>query len=401
MSASNTVSNKKIFGATMLVTGCCIGAGMIGLPILSSLTGLMPSVVAMIFCYAFTTISGLLLVEATLWFEGRVNLPSIVEFSLGRMGKIATILLFLFLFYCLFVAYLDGGGGLFSEMISYVLRTDVSHSVGVVTCMLFIAAIAYAGAKSADGVNRFMVAAMVISYLMLVGFAIPNIKPSSLVYTNWSAMFGVVPILLLCFGYQNLVPSLSYYLEKNASAIRKSIIIGNFIPFIVYFIWDFVILGMLPGQPVKTADETQLVAGLLSHSANPAVSVIFFIKSFSLFAMLTSFLPCALSFVDFLKDGISKMLHQKVRNDFFIFLLVFIPPTVCALIYPSIFLHALGFAGGFIDVLLFGVLPALVVLVGRRLQPAGARYQVAGGMITPIVVLILSIVLLAMKFTLT
>jgi tyrosine-specific transport protein len=286
-------------------------------------------------------------------------------------------------------------------MLGYVLRTTVSHTAGVIACMLFIAAVAYAGAKSADAVNRFMVAAMVVSYFMLVGVAVPHIQANNLLYTNWSAMFGVVPILLLCFGYQNLVPSLSYYLEKNARAIRTSIVIGNFIPFIVYFIWDFVILGMLPGHPVKTGDDTQLVAGLLTNAANPSISVIFFIKSFSLFAMLTSFLPCALSFVDFLKDGISKLLHQKVRNDFFIFLLVFIPPTVCALIYPSIFLHALGFAGGFIDVLLFGVLPALVVLIGRKMQPPGARYQVAGGALTPIMILLLSSALLVMKYTLT
>lgn len=398
MSSANPVSQQKIFGATMMVTGCCIGAGMIGLPILSSLTGFLPSVLAMVFCYAFTTISGLLLVEATLWFEGRVNLPSIVEFSLGKLGKAATICLFLFLFYCLFVAYLDGGGDLFSEMLSVVLHTQISHTAGVMACMLFIAGIAYTGAKAADAVNRYMVALMVLSYFILVGVAVPSIQAENLMQTKWSAMFGVVPILLLCFGYQNLVPSLSYYLEKNAPAIRRAIVVGNFIPFIVYFIWNLVILGMLPATPVKSVDDTQLVAGLLSHAANPSISIIFFIKSFSLFAMLTSFLPCALSFVDFLKDGISRMLHQKVRNDFFIFLLVFIPPTACALIYPAIFLHALGFAGGFIDVLLFGVLPALVVLVGRKLQPTGvSRYQVAGGVMTPVIIILLSVVLLLLK----
>lgn len=396
MSGSNRVANKKIFGATMLVTGCCIGAGMVGLPILSAITGFLPSMLAMVFCYLFTTITGLLLVEATLWFDGRVNLPSIVEFSLGRIGKAITIILFLFLFYCLFVAYLDGGGHLFTEMLGYALHTTVPHYIGVLSCMLFIASIAYAGAKSADAMNRILLAGLVISYFTLVTIAMPNVKQENLLYTDWSAVFGVVPILLLCFGYQNLVPSLSYYLEKNAPAIRFAVVIGNLVPFFIYFIWIYVILGMLPAHHARVGDETIMVAGLLS-AATTSVSVIFFIKSFSMFAMLTSFLPSAVSFIDFLKDGMSKLMHQKVRNDLLILLMVFIPPTACALIYPRIFLNALSFAGGFIDVLLFGVLPALVVLVGRKLRMNESAYQVIGGTLTPVLILVISATLLLLK----
>lgn len=380
----------------MLVTGCCIGAGMIGLPILSAVTGFLPSVLAMVFCYLFTTVTGLLLVEATLWFDGRVNLPSIVEFALGRIGKVITIILFLFLFYCLFVAYLDGGGNLFAEMLGYALHTTVPHYVGVLSCMLFIATISYAGAKSADNVNRLLLAGLVISYFTLVTIAMPHVKPENLHHTDWSAVFGVVPILLLCFGYQNLVPSLSYYLQKNAKAIRFAIVIGNLIPFFIYFIWIYVILGMLPANHANTGDEVTMVSGLLT-AATTSLSVIFFIKSFSLFAMLTSFLPSAISFIDFLKDGLSKLMHQKVRNDFLVLLLVFMPPTACALIYPKIFLHALSFAGGFIDVLLFGVLPALVILVGRSIRKSQDGYQVMGGAVTPILILLISAIVLFFK----
>lgn len=395
--SAGTTSNKKIFGGTMLVTGCCIGAGMIGLPILSALTGFMPSVVAMLFCYIFTTISGLLLVEATLWFDGRVNLPSIVEFALGKAGKIATITLFAFLFYCLFVAYLDAGGNLFTEMLSYVLRMPVSHNIGVITCMLYVALIAYTGAKATDSCNRIMLVGMIASYFILVAVGLPHVQQENLGFTNWSAVFGVVPILLLCFGYQNLVPTLVYYLQKDVKAIRIAIIIGNFIPFIVYFLWNYIILGMLPLNHASTGNDAEMVAGLLSRAATPSVSVIFFIKSFSLFALLTSFLPSAVSFVDFLKDGLGKFLHQKVSNDLPIFFLVFLPPTICALIYPSIFLRALSFAGGFIDVLLFGILPALVVLIGRRLRTINTTYQVLGGILTPVIVLITCVILLYLK----
>ena len=95
----STTSFKSACGAALLVTGCCIGAGMIGLPIRSALAGFMPSTVAMILCYIFTTITGLFIAEATLWFDDKVNLPTIVESTLGKKGKIITLFLFLALFY--------------------------------------------------------------------------------------------------------------------------------------------------------------------------------------------------------------------------------------------------------------------------------------------------------------
>ena len=397
---TNIVSNKRIFGATMLVTGCCIGAGMIGLPVLSALTGFMPSVLAMVFCYLFTTITGLLLAEATLWFDGNANLPSIVEFALGKIGKVITIILFLFLFYCLFVAFLDGGGSLFAEILSYVFYTRIPHAIGVLACMFFVATIAYAGANAADHFNRLLLAGLVASYVTLVVVGMPHIHQENLLFTNWSAMFGVVPILLLCFGYQNLVPSLTQYLHKNANAIRFAIIVGNLIPFFVYFLWDYLILSLLPVNHIGTGNETEMVTGLLAAAAIPSISVIFFVKSFSLFAMLTSFLPSAVSFVDFIKDGFSNLLHRHVKSDLPVFMMVFLPPTACALLYPKLFLQALGFAGGFIDVLLFGILPALVVLVGRRMRAVESTYQVIGGTLTPVIIMIISLALLLLKVSL-
>ena len=399
MSDSAIISNRRIFGATMMVTGCCIGAGMIGLPVVSALTGFMPSVLAMVFCYLFTTLTGLLLVEATLWFDGNVNLPSIVEYSLGRIGKIITIILFSFLFYCLFVAFLDGGGAIFAQILTSILRQPVTHDMGILTCLIYVVVVAYAGTRATDYSNRIMFVGLVVSYFMLVVVGMPHVRAENLQYTNWSAIFGVVPILLLSFGYQNLVPTLVYYLHKDAKALRIAIVVGNFIPFLVYFLWNTIILGLLPIHHVGAADDAQMVAGLLAAAAIPSISVIFFIKSFSLFAILTSFLPSAVSFVDFLKDGLSNLLHQRVSNDVPIFFLVFLPPTICALVYPQLFLQALGFAGGFIDVLLFGILPALVVLVGRRRMTANRRYQVIGGAVTPSIILMISVILLYLKIS--
>jgi tyrosine-specific transport protein len=404
---------KKLFGSIMLITGCCIGSGMIGLPILSKLTGFIPTTLAMILCYAFTTITGLLLLEATLWFDNKVNLPSIAEYALGKTGKLFTMLLFTFLFYCIFVAYLDAGGSLFAEMLSSILPFHVSHIAGTLFCMGFVFAITYAGTAIVDKFNSLLLIGLIASYFLLIALGIPKINKQNLLYENWSLMFNVIPLLLICFGFQNLVPSITYYLNKDAKSIRLAIIIGNFIPFIVYFFWNFVIIGLLSNNSLTTDNHSMIVTELLQTEATSSATIVYILKSFSICAILTSFLPSAISFVDFLKDGFSKTIKSKavikssknqiltkfLTSDFCIYLLVFMPSTIFAIIYPRIFLSALGFAGGFIDVLLFGFLPAAIIIFGRKLRTNQDSYRVFGNNFTPIAILVISIILLLLKIT--
>jgi tyrosine-specific transport protein len=389
--------SKTPFGGAILVTGCCIGAGMIGLPVMSALAGFMPSTLAMIFCYLFTTITGLLILEATLWFQHKVNLSSIVEATLGKTAKVFTLSLFAFLFYCLFVAYLDGGGTLFADLVSSVLHTNISHTQGVFICLFLVAGISYIGTHLVDHVNKALMIGLIVSYCFLVFVALPYVSKENLAFADYNNLFATIPILLICFGYQNLVPSLTYYLEKQVKTIRFAIIIGNLIPFFIYFLWNFVILGILSPSQTGSAKEVDMVTQLLQETSH-SIAILFFIKSFSLFAMLTSFLPNTISFVDFLKDGFKNSISLHKNNNLIFFGIVFLPPLICTLLYPHLFLEALGFAGGFIDVLLFGVVPALVILVGRNFKKLKGPYLVAGGNLTPIFILVVSLIILIFRF---
>jgi len=390
------MKSQNTLGATLLVTGCCIGAGMIGLPVLSFFAGFMPSTLAMLFCYFFTTATGLLILESTLWFESKVSFPSIAEFALGRTGKALTGLLFLFLFYCIFVAYLDGGGHLFSNLLAYIFKRPVSRELGIFSCALLVSALTFAGTKMVDNLNRGLVVGMALSYGVLILIALPQIKTVNLQHSDWKAALATIPILMICFGYQNLVPSLTHYLKRNVPALRFAIIIGNLVPFFIYLLWNFIILGLLPASLAGQAQHEDMITDLLQEGSQ-YVSILFLVNAFSLFAIFTSFLPSAISCVDFLRDGLKYTGPSHSRQAIFLCGLVFVPPLLCTLFYPKLFLRALSFAGGFIDVLLFAVLPAVTVLIGRYFKQASGPYQVAGGRLTPIAVLLFSGVFLYLK----
>lgn len=371
---------KQSVSATLLIAGCCIGAGMLGLPVVSSVAGFIPSTLAMILTYFFATTTGLLLVEAALWFDQKVHLITIAQFALGKIGKWVAWAFFLFLFYCLFVAYIEGGGQLFKDLIDPFIEGGVPREAGILAFVIVVGGIVYVGTQAVSYLSRVFLLGLAISYGSLVFLGLPYIQGEPLMHRNWIAGLGTIPILFICFGFQNLVPSVIYYLKKNVTAIRRSIYLGTLIPFVVYALWNFVILGILPGADTdefkKIVDQGGMVTGLLEKASN-STSVLFFAGAFSFFALLTPFMASTLAFVDFLKDGFKKF--PKLQNDSIIFVCVLAPPTIFTVLNPNLFLSALGFAGGFIDAVLFGILPVLIVWVGRYKEKMKGPYQVAGG----------------------
>ena len=371
-------------GATLLITGCCLGAGMIGLPVVSAIAGFIPTTLAMVVCYLFATGSGLLILEAVLWFDQRVNLLSMAEFALGKSGKAVTYSLFLFLFYCLFIAYMDGGGRLIAHMLSHLFFMPVSRELGIFLCAGFVGAIVYAGTTVVSAVSRLFLFILAFSYCALLAFGFPYVQGEKLLYANLKEALVPIPVLLVCFGYQNLIPTLTYYVGRNINALRTAIFVGNLIPFLIYFLWNFVILGILPDAGSIPISEANTMVTDLLERASESGSVLIFANVFSLFAILTPFMANTMAFVDFLKDGL------KTSSELVVYALIFVPPALLTLFYPHLFLKALGLVGGCADVLLFGVLPVFIVWIGRYVKQIKGSYRVPGGKLFLIAILLLS-----------
>lgn len=383
---------ESVFGATLLVAGCCIGAGMLGLPVVSASAGFVPASIGMLLSYFFATSTGLILLEATLWFDEKVSLLSIAQFAFGKTGKYLACLLFLFLYYCLFVAYIDGGGQIFASVISHFIETQKAKELGIVLCALAIVVFSYFGTLISDLVNRVLMVGLAGAYIALISFGLPFVKLENLKGMHWTNVLQAMPIFLVCFGYQNLVPSLTFYLRKNVAKVRFAIMIGNFIPLTVYFLWNFVILGLLP-EEMHAITGRELASELL-EGVSPSQSVSIYINIFSVLAIFTSILPNAISFLDFLEDG---MRHFKASNEtkHLMTLGVFlIPPLTFSYFIPHLFLKALSFAGAFADVLLLGILPVTFVWIGRYKMHLESSYTVRGGRALLILIFIMSLLIL-------
>ncbi|MBX9922772.1 MAG: tyrosine transporter [Rhabdochlamydiaceae bacterium] len=366
----------SLLGGTLLITGSCVGAGMLGLPILTGLSGFAPSLVMFVLVWLFMTITGLLLVEANGWFSKKVNFISIVSHSLGKGGKILCLVTCLFLFYSLLVAYIAGSGSLFSSLMQS-FGWIIPSWVGSFAFVALFGVVVYAGTRQVDLWNRVLMAFKITFFFALILIGTRFIQPKLLTYTHPSLAIFSLPILVISFGFHNMIPTLTSYMKGDLKRVRLAIFGGSLFSFFIYLLWQILVLGTVSVEGLvdsfKLGQEGS--QALVAVIKSPWIAL--FAQGLAFFAILTSFLAQSLSLVHFLADGFK--VSSDRRESPLLCSLVLIPPLILAFLCPRIFFQALNFAGGFCAVLLFGILPVLILWIGRYRKAIVAPYVVPGG----------------------
>ncbi len=367
----------SLFGGILLIAGCCIGAGMLGLPVLSAMAGFIPSAMTFAICWFFMAVTGLLLLEVNLWFGEEISIVTMAERTLGPVGKLVSWFVYLFLFYSLMVAYVAASGSLAIDFINHFTGTQWPNWIGHLLFCLLFAILIYLGTGVVDWFNRLLMLGLIAAYACLVIIGAKHVNPALLQHRDWGAATLVVPAVIISFGFHNLIPSLTTYLNSHVKSLKRAIFIGSSIPLVVYLLWEWLILGLVPMQDFQGALDQGEMATQALKTAVGASWILDVAEVFAFFAIVTSFLSVALSFVDFLADGLN--MQKTAQGTIFLEVLVLGPPFIFALLYPSIFLIALNYAGGFGAVILFGILPALMVWQGRYNQKFDFPHLMPGG----------------------
>lgn len=369
------MKHGSIFGGSLLVAGTTIGGGMLALPVLTSPGGFFPSLIIYLLCWLFMTATGLLFLEVALQMKENVNIISMADKTLGLPGKVFAWILYLFLFYCLTVAYVVGCGDLLVE----IFNESIPRGFGPWLFVIIFGPFVYLGAKVVGKLNYFLMAGLAIFYFAFVAIGAKEVNLDNLLQTNFSLSIYALPIAFTAFAYQGIVPTLITYQDRDRKKVRISIFAGTTIALITYIIWQWLILGILPYEGeggLKEALELgqNAIYPLKDHLNTPPVFLIG--KFFAFFALVTSFFGVTLGLKDFLADGLS--IEKTNSGNLWLCLLVFIPPLLIAKIYPHVFLQALDMAGGYGVALLLGLLPILMAWKMRALHPEALK-EVGGG----------------------
>jgi tyrosine-specific transport protein len=340
-----------------------IGAGMLGIPLVTGVSGFLPGLLVTGIVWFFMYCTGLLFLEAALWMPDGSNVLSIAGRFFGKGGRVIAGGMFIFLYYCLMIAYFAAGAPLLAEAFASIGWSLTGWKMFAVFGLLFGGIVAI-GPKSIDRVNIIMSIAMIAAWFSLIGSGSDEVEMVRLQFTKWPAMIWAMPVLFSAFGFHNVIPSLCTYLKRDKRSLRLAVFWGSFLPLIVYIVWQWLVIGAIPQKILtKTLEEgTSITSAFSIASGTPSFAIIG--RFFAFFAIVTSILGVAFSMVDFLGDGF-QVTERRGLKRIGLTLLTFVPPFILATLRPDIFTTALGIAGGFGEAFLNGLLPTHLIWVGK------------------------------------
>lgn len=350
----------------LLVTGNLIGAGILALPMQTGGAGLFYSFLAMIiFCGAMYFSAIVLAKEAVEQQQADFNYPSLYGRYLGPFGKWLATIANLLILYGLLTAYIGGGATIIVSTIAAKAGSSQPLTIAV-TLLLFAALSAFtaAGTGFVARYNQLLMLFLGISFAALVTMGAGQVHLSQMLFHDLRFLPIAVPVILTAFHFHNIIPTICKDMEWDLPAISRAMLLGMGIGFVMNLVWVGVGIGVLPltlgSNSILSGFQQGLPATVPMGKAlaNPLFSTVAI--AFSLTAICTSYAANGIGLMDFNRDLLGG--GSKVK----IVAATFLPPLVIALLFPTVFLKAIGVVGGVGIALLFGVLPAVIFFLKTR-----------------------------------
>jgi tyrosine-specific transport protein len=342
--------NKKL-GGVMLVSGTCIGSGMIALPIVLAKLGLVPSLIIMLITWWLIYYTSLVNLELNL-HSGKGS--TLAELGLKFSGKVAELLgmgSINILSYALLSVYIYGGSSVLQKMLNIESFHSVASCYSLVSMLLLLCPI-----RIIDYVNRILFISLIgVIALMIIGLLstidmlqLPLFTENYSKISTWSA---AVPVLFTAFGFQVIFHTLTNYCNKEPELLKKVFFWGSLFPAVIYIIWTFSILGAIYSKsPVfyqKMLTGDVIIGELIKELS--LVSSLGFVQSLvwwiTLLTIVTSILGVGLGLFDTIKVKILSESKNNIYHRLIVAFLTIFPAYVIAILIPNAFISVLGFAG--------------------------------------------------------
>ncbi len=395
------MKSKSLLGGILFVVGAAIGAGILVLPIVTAAGGFWFAMLLLFICGAFMLLSALTILEITVAQKGNSDLTSMAKKTLGRAGQVFTWFAYLIMLYSLICAYITGGADIIGNVANRLRPNSLTNTQAIFAFVIIFGSVFMIfKARKMDWINRFLMLAVVVSFFFLVLLLFPETHVSQLHIGQGTYLLSSVTLVIFAYNYHFIIPTLSAYYEYDVKKLRRILIGGTGIVFLVYTLWTYLVHTIVPvtGEGGLTM-MTQLDAPLprLSQALGEVLSASLIAKGFlwfSFFAILTSFLGASISISHFLYDGLS--FRRTALHTLLVALLSFVPPVLFILYYPPGFILALTY-GGLSVALVLCILPAWIAWKTRYKKHIPSDYRVAGGKLPLLILLLGSVAILGFE----
>jgi tyrosine-specific transport protein len=358
---SKSSAHPHVWTMAFVVTGNLIGAGILGLPINTGLTGLIPALIGNVVMWLLMLTTAIILSEQkSLTETENADLPTFFQAELGSVGKWITVIANMIILYGLLVAYLSGAGS--------ILHSLFKGGSGDVFMLLFFAiatTLTLFGMSVLRKGNALLMFVLWVTFVFLVFMVGDRMDANQVGFTDWKFLPAALPILVTAFHFHNLIPSLCRSLDFDKKAIRKAMFTGTAIGLVMNVIWTVVVIGALP----LNGEGKATIFYAFKHNEPATIPLSQLIQSpmfsicallFALLAITTSYMANGTALKSFIRDLTST--HLGISNKWLVAVLAFLPPLAITVLFPNLFLQALNIVGGVGINTIFGILPGILLI---------------------------------------
>lgn len=387
--------SPSLIGGSCIIASVCVGAGMLGLPSAGAGAWTTWSILAIALTMVVMTISGWMLLEAFKHYELKVSFNTVTKDLLGEKINAFNNITVYFVGGILLYAYITSSGLILEGLL------NIDSKIASVGFVVIFSAFVWHSTRAVDRISVILIAFMVLSFVFGVSGLAVKVDTSILFDTISKQSsyapyaLAMLPVALTSFGYHHSVSSMRAYYGEEQKA-KKAILGGTVIALSLYFLWLFSIYGNLPrsefGPVIEQGGNVDaLLAALASVIESEKVANA--INTFSMAAILSSFIGVGLGVFDFLADLFKFEDCRKGRAK--TWMVTFIPPLILSLLFPFGFVIAIGYAGAAATVWAC-IIPALLARKSRQLETGNEGFMAPGG--TPMIALVVGFGVLTAVF---
>lgn len=357
---------KKLSNPVSLIAGTAMGAGFLGLPYVIAKTGFLIGFIYLILVGLFVLFVQLCLGEIVLRTKGNNQLTGYAKKYLGNKGKKLMLFIMMFYIFSTLIAYLIGGG----ESLSYILFGNNNYALLFsILFWILLSTLTYIGLRALKLYGKIGFYFILAFIFLIVLFYSPSIQTENLTFIEPENFFFPFGIVLFSFMSFSSIPAAQRLLLGKERWMKKSIILGILIPFIVYFLFTLVLLGNFGKQVPEIAT---LALGR-------------FFAFVGAFAIFTSYLSLNISLRDMFRFDF------KVKRNHAWFICSIVPIIAFLIIYffkLASFVQILSIAG----VIAGGSTGILILIMNLKSKQKGRRIPEYSIPLNKIAIILLSLI---------
>ena len=285
------MNKKEVIGIATLM-GATIGAGILGLPYVTTKVGLVSMIIMTVILSIAVLFLNLYIGEITLRSKRRKELSGYVEEHWGKIGKsIMGVGVIIWIIGAL-TAYTLGAG----EALHAIFPSVSAFNFSVVFYVLTAIAL-YFGLNLVSRSELVLGAIMLVLILVILSVGIFNISPENVPARTVSGSSLLLPIGVLLFALmaEVVIPELKPIIQDNKK-LKRVIVIGTLIPAFVYLLFAVIIGSVIGSDLFESLPDNERVATIpLGLVIGPVMGI--FANSFAVLSMATSFLALGLGLI--------------------------------------------------------------------------------------------------------